>query len=117
MKMWVRSLAIAVLIVSAGGSAWSQETSELASFLAYHCAKSSGNSAEGYADYANRLAKTLEALSPEQQARVLGFEVSRHDSINPAGKLNSSGGRGPNELIDSGEEPSLLDRLKGWLGL
>lgn len=90
-----------------------------AEFLAAQCGTSSGQPAENYLEYGRKLAKTISALTPEQQARVFGSELgSYHDAANKAGKTNASGGGSDSQTVLSEEEtPTLTDRLKEWLGL
>lgn len=114
-----RAALLAAVIILPFGSVCGQEVSSAAAFIAMQCSASSGYPVEGYYGYGERLALTFEQLSPEQQARVLGYELTpEHNAVNKAGNQNSSGGNGQNNTaLPPEEEDTLLDRLLNWIGL
>ncbi|MAS93764.1 MAG: hypothetical protein CMO55_11285 [Verrucomicrobiales bacterium] len=114
-KIHLASLLTALFLFT--GIARGQEVTSAASFIAMQCSVSSGYPADGYLSYAEGLVQTITALSPEAQARVLGYDLSTHDAVNKNGKTNSSGGNGSNTTIDPEDEPTLLDRLMDIVGL
>lgn len=116
-KIHLASLLTALFLFT--GIARGQEVTSAASFIALQCSVSSGYPAEGYLSYAEGLVQTISALSPEAQARVLGYEVTaEHNAVNKGGQTNASGGTGQNNTaVEIDEEQTLLDRLISIVGL